>query len=313
MSEHAALAVVLLSAITYTAGALCFKAALTRGVSVWQVSLWCNVSMAVLYLPFWAGADAGALWTNWGLVAVVPVLFFAGQLLTFLALNFGDVSVATPMLGAKVVLVPVVAAGFFLESVSRRWWLAAALSTCAVVVVSRSVPVRTADAPELPAGKEAPRKGRLLRTVASSLGAAAVFATTDVLFQFWSRAVGVAGFIAAMYTLLGVMSLAVYLPVFGGKLLALPVGASARGALIAACLLQAGQNLVMSLVLRFHGHATAVNVVYSSRCVWSVGLAWATARWVGGTEDQLPAHLLWMRLGGAGLLLAAICLVVLPG
>lgn len=312
MSEHAALAVVLLSAITYTAGALCFKAALTRGVSVWQVSLWCNVSMAVLYLPFWASADVGELWVHWPLVTVVAVLFFAGQLLTFLALNFGDVSVATPMLGAKVVLVPVVAAGFFLESVSRRWWLAAALSTCAVVVVSRSVPVRTADAPDLPKGAVAPRKDRLVRTVASSLGAAAIFATTDVLFQFWSRAVGVAGFIAAMYTLLGVLSLAVYLPMFGKRLLALPVGTSARGALLAACLLQAGQNLVMSLVLRFHGHATAVNVVYSSRCVWSVVLAWATARWVGGTEDRLPAHLLWMRLGGAGLLLAAICLVVLP-
>ncbi len=312
MSEHAALAVVLLSAITYTAGALCFKAALTRGVSVWQVSLWCNVSMAVLYLPFWTSADVGELWAHWSLVAVVTVLFFVGQLLTFLALNFGDVSVATPMLGAKVVLVPIVAAGFFLESVSRRWWLAAALSTCAVVVVSRSVPVRTADAPNLPGDAPARRENQLLRTIAASLGAAAIFATTDVLFQFWSRAVGVAGFVAGMYTLLGVLSLAVYLPVFGKKLLALPAAAPARHALLAGCLLQAGQNLVMSLVLRFHGHATAVNVVYSSRCVWSVALAWATARWVGGTEDRLPAHLLWMRLGGAGLLLAAICLVMLP-
>ena len=313
MSEHAALSVVLLAAITYTAGALCFKAALTRGVSVWQMSLWCNVSMAVLYLPFWASTDAGTLWAHWPLVAVVTVLFFAGQLLTFLALNFGDVSVATPMLGAKVVLVPVVAAGFFLESVSHRWWFAALLSTCAVVVVSRSVPLRTTQVPDLPDSTTARREGQLLRTVASSLGAAAIFATTDVLFQFWSLRVGVAGFIAAMYTLLGVLSLMVYLPVFGRKLLVLPASTSARNALLVACLLQAGQNLVMSLVLRFHGHATAVNVVYSSRCIWSVVLAWATARWVGGTEDRLPANLLWMRLGGAGLLLAAICLVVLPG
>ena len=73
MSEHAALAVVLLSAITYTAGALCFKAALTRGVSVWQVSLWCNVSMTVLYLPFWASTDAGALWANWPLVVALAM------------------------------------------------------------------------------------------------------------------------------------------------------------------------------------------------------------------------------------------------
>lgn len=312
MSEHTALAVVLLSAIMYTAGALCFKAALTRGVSVWQVSLWCNASMAVLYLPSWAGAEVDMLRAHWLLPLVVATLFFAGQLLTFLALNFGDVSVATPMLGAKVVLVPVVAAGFFLESIARRWWLAALLSACAVAVVSRSVPVRQADAPGLPDSTAARRKSRLLQTVASSLGAAAIFATTDVLFQFWSRAVGVAGFIAAMYTLLGVLSLAVYLPAFGRTLLVPPKGVFARNALLAGCLLQAGQNLIMSLVLRFHGHATSVNVVYSSRCVWSVALAWATARWVGGMEDRLPARLLWMRLGGAGLLLAAICLVVLP-
>ena len=312
MTEHAAVAVVLSSAITYTAGALCFKAALTRGVSVWQVSLWCNVSMMVLYLPFWTGVNLEALRASWVLPVVVTVLFFAGQLLTFLALNAGDVSVATPMLGAKVVLVPVVAAGFFLESIARRWWLAAALSACAVVVVSRSVPVRSADAPGLPDSSEVRRRRKLLLTVASSLGAAALFATTDVLFQFWSRAMGVAGFIAAMYTLLGGLSLAVYLPVFGKRLLSLPSDVSARNALLAGCLLQAGQNLVMSLVLRFHGHATTVNVVYSSRCVWSVVLAWATARWVGGTENRLPTRLLWMRLGGAGLLLAAICLVVLP-
>ncbi len=116
-----------------------------------------------------------------------------------------------------------------------------------------------------------------------------------------------------MYSLLGVLSGLVYLPVFGRSLLTLPAAGVARNALLLGCLLQAGQNLVMSLVLKFHGHATAVNVVYSSRCVWSVVLAWVTVRWVGGTEDRLPSAFLWMRLGGAGLLLLAICLVILPG
>ncbi len=312
MSEHLALAVVMLSAIAYTVGSLCFKAALTRGVSVWQIALWCNVGMAVLYLPFWAGTDVAVLRAQALRPAIVAVLFFLGQILTFLALRFGDVSVATPMLGAKVVLVPMIAAGFFLESFSTKWWLAAALGTCAVVIVSRSVPARPAATGGSRGGVARPG-GRMLPTVASSLGAAAVFALTDVLFQHWSRPTGVAGFIAAMYSLLGVLSVLVYLPVFGRGLLTLPTTTVARNALLLGCLLQAGQNLVMSLVLRFHGHATAVNVVYSSRCVWSVVLAWFTARWVGGTEDRLPPGLLWMRLGGAGLLLVAICLVMLSG
>ncbi len=181
MSERLALAVVLLSAITYTAGALCFKAALTRGVSVWQISFWCNVSMAVLYLPCWVGVDVPTLRAQALLPAIVAAFFFLGQLLTFLALRFGDVSVATPMLGAKVVLVPMVAASAFLESFSSRWWLAAALSTCAVVIISRSVPFRPDGAGESPDGVVKP-ESKILQTVASSLGAAAVFALTDVLF-----------------------------------------------------------------------------------------------------------------------------------
>jgi hypothetical protein len=59
------------------------------------------------------------------------------------------------------------------------------------------------------------------------------------------------------------------------------------------------------MAIRFSGDATAVNIVYSSRCVLSVVLAWATARWLGGREATLPRSVLLLRLGGA-LLLAAV-------
>ena len=77
--------------MSYTAGALCFKAALTRQVSVWQVAFWSNVSMSVLYFPFWAGADLDAVRSRWLYPAIVAILFFVGQLLTYMALRFGDV------------------------------------------------------------------------------------------------------------------------------------------------------------------------------------------------------------------------------
>jgi hypothetical protein len=48
---------VLGSAFVYTIAALCAKRALMAGATVWQVNFAANMSMAVLYLPFWLGAD----------------------------------------------------------------------------------------------------------------------------------------------------------------------------------------------------------------------------------------------------------------
>ena len=67
----------------------------------------------------------------------------------------------------------------------------------------------------------------------------------------------------------------------------------------------------MAVAIRFSGDATAVNIVYSSRCVLSVVLAWATARWLGSREATLPRHILALRLAGALLLAGAIVMVVL--
>lgn len=306
MFERLALAVVLLNAVAYTASALSLKAALGRGVNAWQVSFWCNATMAVLYLPAWLGADGAALRAHWLQPLLVAVIFLFGQLFTFAALQRGDVSVATPLLGAKVVFVPLVAAGLFLEVIARRWWLAAALSAAGVVVVTRAAPRRS------PATADGRRGASVLPTAACSLGAAGSFALSDVLFQHWSGPVGAAGFIALMYSGLGVLTAALYLPRFGPGLLRLPTDPVGRRALGLGCLLQTGQNLSMLLVLSFYGHATTVNVVYSSRCLWSVVLAWALARWLGGAEARLPRGVLWARLFGAALLFTALCLVILP-
>jgi hypothetical protein len=85
----------------------------------------------------------------------------------------------------------------------------------------------------------------------------------------------------------------------------------ARNALVFGALILGAQNLVMAVAIRFSGDATAVNIVYSSRCVLSVVLAWATARWLGSREATLPRHILVLRLAGALLLASAIVMVML--
>ena len=53
------------------------------------------------------------------------LLFLAGQVFTFLALNSGDVSVATPVLGVKIVLVALSSVLLLPDPVPLRWWIAA--------------------------------------------------------------------------------------------------------------------------------------------------------------------------------------------
>ena len=113
-----------------------------------------------------------------------------------------------------------------------------------------------------------------------------------------------------MFSFVGVFTCALYLPAVGLRRLAIPPPA-ARKTLLVGALLLAAQNLVVALAIRFSGDATAVNIVDSSRCVLSVVLAWATARWLGSREATLPRTVLLLCLAGALLLAAAIFMVLL--
>jgi hypothetical protein len=74
---------------------------LSGGATVWQVNFAANMAMALLYLPFWVGVDLPRLLAQGYKPIVAAITFFVGQLFTFAALRKGDVSVATPLLGAR--------------------------------------------------------------------------------------------------------------------------------------------------------------------------------------------------------------------
>ena len=56
-------------------------------------------------VPFWLLGGTIPEFSLWWQPVVAGALFFAGQVFTLLALTTGDVSVATPVLGLKIVLV----------------------------------------------------------------------------------------------------------------------------------------------------------------------------------------------------------------
>lgn len=68
--------------------------------------------------------------------------------------------------------------------------------------------------------------------------------------------------------------------------------------------------LLICLALGFYGNATAVNILYSSRGIWSVVLVWLLGGWFGNSEREQGKEVMVRRLVGAFLLFLAIILVI---
>jgi drug/metabolite transporter (DMT)-like permease len=71
-------------------------------------------------------------WLDYWQPAVAALLFFLGQVFTFKALSRGDVSVTTPVMGTKVILVALFSSLLRVGEVPLQWWIGAALSTAAI-------------------------------------------------------------------------------------------------------------------------------------------------------------------------------------
>ncbi|HRE83083.1 MAG TPA: DMT family transporter [Opitutaceae bacterium] len=283
----------LASSFGYVLGVLLVKRASTFGVGLWRTTFVSNVAMGLCFSPLLLLGGQGQPWTLWWQPALTAGLFFIGQMATFLALE-GDVSIATPVLGLKILLVALFSSVLIAESIPAKWWFAAFLSTVAIVLLNygaRGVPHR-----------------RIGVTVAWGSVAAAAYAMTDVLVQKWARAWGVGIYLPFMFGLLAVLSLGL-IPRFQAPLSAIPKAALPW--LIPGAIALAFQAASVAYTLAVYGDATAVNIVYSSRGLWSVIGVWLIGHWFKNEEQRLPPTLLRNRFVGAILMLAAIGLVVI--
>lgn len=280
----------------YAAGVLRIRSAIAKGVSGARVNLVCNAVMALFFQILWLlprGVACG--FREMMMPMLCGLLFFLGQIFTFRAIAAGDVSVSTPVLGTKVVFVALFSAILLGIRLPISWWCASLLASLGIAFISY-----------MPAGVH---KG-VLASVSWSLAAAAVFAFTDVMVQHWVPSVGYTRFAPIMFGTMGICSL-IYLPQVlrerrvlrvrqtmsnnsGGLLLLLP------GALLLAI-----QALAMYSSIGLYGNATQTNILYGTRCLWSVLLVWFLVPEGGGS----PA-LMARRLTGAALLFAAMALVL---
>lgn len=283
----------LASSFGYVVAVLLIKRSADWGVGVWRTTFVANMGMGTVFASLWGLGGEVLPLDLWWQPLVGGLLFLSGQVFTFLALHYGDVSVATPVLGLKIVFVALCSVLMLPEAVPLLWWIAAALSTGAIFLLSR--------------GDSRP-KHAVGRTVITAALAAASFAMSDVLVQKWAPAWGAGRFLPLMFGAVAVLS-AGLIPFFSAPLRTVP--RVAWGWLVAGSVLLAIQAASMAYALGVFGDATAVNIVYAVRGLWSVAAVWLIGHWFANEEQRLAPAVLRCRLAGAGLMLAAISLVVL--
>lgn len=275
----------------FSLGALAIKRSNQFGIGLWRISFLANWAMALCMAPVWllgGTIPLGAWWQP----LVVAFFFFSAQTLMFLALTRGDVSVATPIMGTKVLLVALFSMAILPGKVPASWWVAAFLSTAGVFFLSR--------------GDRAIRRSAL-QTALYAIGAAACFSANDVLVQKWVPAWGLGRFLPFMFSAVALASF-LYVPLFSAPLRQIPRGG--RSWVAAGAFLLGVQAVGILFAIGLFGEATAVNIVYSTRGMLSVLLVWLVGHWFTNEEQQLGRGVLAQRLIGSVLMVSAVLLVL---
>lgn len=280
----------------YVAAVLLVKRSADYGVGIWRTTFVSNLIIGLCFAPLWLMGGPDVRWSHLWQPLLPGALFFVGQIFTFLAQTKGDVSIATPVMGIKVLMVALASTVLIDEGIPLKWWFAAALSTLGVVLLSQG------------GGSGGGKKHqRVAMTMLCAAVASSSFATADVLIQKWSPAWGPGRFLPIMFGSVAIASFGI-IPLFREPLSAVP--RDAWRWLIPGAAIMAIQAAVLSVTMGIWGDATAANIVYSSRGLWSVIAVWLVGHWFQNREQHLGAGVLRWRLAGATAMLAAIILVM---
>ncbi len=283
----------LLAAILFALGALFLKRSAHWQIDVWRTTFVSNLSSAVAFLPLLAFGGSVPSWSALWQPLTVGFLFVLGQVTTMLALTKGEVSVATPVLGLKIVLVAVFSRLLIARPLPANIWIASLIATGGVMLLNVT--------------RRKQGRGGVLLSVACALAAAAAFGLFDVCVQMWSPQWAVGIFLPLVFALAALLSLA-FVPLFNAPLRQIP--RASWPWLSAGCALIALQSLGIVCTVAVWGNAAAANIVYSTRGLWGVLLVWLIGPLLAVHDHSLRGRVIWFRLAGALLLLVAILLLL---
>jgi drug/metabolite transporter (DMT)-like permease len=277
----------------YVLGVLLVKRSGDYGVGVYRTTFVANIITGIVFLPLLLMGGSFPGWEHVWQPAVTALLFVGGQVLTFQALNKGDVSIATPVLGVKIILVALFTTLLTAESVPLKLWISSVMSVAAIGLLNQ--------------GGQKKEHHHVTGTIVAAGAAALLFALFDVFVQKYSPRWGAGRFLPLMMAMVAAFSLA-FIPLFHAPLRAIP--RPAWKWLVGGGFFMSAQAVLFISTLAIYGKATASNIIYSSRGLWSVVAVWLIGHWFKNQEQQLGASVLKWRLAGAVLMLAAIVMVL---
>ncbi|MEO2046626.1 MAG: DMT family transporter [Pirellulales bacterium] len=282
-----------IASLLYVAATLFVKRTAELGIDLWRITFVANLVTAALFLCVWPmGGEFPGFALLWQ-PALVALAFLSGQLLMFVALEKGDISIVTPVLGTKILVVATFQTLLTAERVPPILWVSSAFAVGAVALMQIGV---------------AGTRQRVGFTIVVSFCCGTAFAIFDVLVQEMSPAWGVGRFLPCLFGFVALFSL-IFL-VFVRAPLPQIQKHIWRG-FGPGTLLMGAHALAMVSGIALYGHATEMNIVYAARGLWSVLAVWLIGHWFKNSEQKLGAKVLGSRLVGALLLLVAIGMLLL--
>jgi drug/metabolite transporter (DMT)-like permease len=291
-----AVGVVLLPAVAaflFSLAALALKRANQLGVDVWQTAFVVNISAGVFYSALLLVGGPPIRFELWYQPVLIAICLFAGMLAQFMALNRGEVSVAVPVMGLKLLVVALMSPIVVGEAIPVQLWVAVALSLLGITMLNRG-------------GRSGSSRSFTI-AVTSGLLAAISFGAFDLLAAKWGQAWGVGRLLPCIFWINAIFSLAC------SRGFQSPLRSRSRLALAwlsVGALLLSLQGLLFIGCLVIYGRAAQTNVTYSIRGLMSVLLVWSVGRYFQNDEGKLTRTVLVNRLIGAACLLSAIVLAV---
>lgn len=245
------------------------KRANVLGVGAWRISFVANWMLFLVFLPWWLMQSGNHVyrWVDYWQPAINALLFLGGQVFIFLALEEGDVSVTTPVMGAKVLMVALLSHLLRAGAIPWQWWVGAVLSTAAIALLHW--------------GENPLRRAQVGRTAILAGMSALAFSLCDVLLQKWVGSWGSGAYLPPMFLFSALYTFA-FVPFFRAPLRAMNRQAwwwVAGGATILAV-----TNAGIALSIAVWRTATLVNIVYSVRGLVSVALVWTIGHWFASEE-----------------------------
>lgn len=282
----------LTAAILFAFAAVLMKRTSQWKIDIWRISFVCNLVTALSFQPFLFGLRAAPEWELLWQPAIVGALFVLGQVFVLVSLSYGEISVAAPVLGLKIIFVPFFLWIFTATALPATIWIACLGATLAVVLLNYSE------------GKDGAKRVWFSAGCAS-IGAGA-YALFDVCVQMWANQWTSGGFLPFVFYF-STLTSCCFIPFFREPLWKLP--RAALPSLGGSAVFFALQAIGIVCAVAYWGQAAAANVVYSSRGLWSLVLVWLVGGFLGASDQGLTNRVFVVRMVGALVLIAAIAVL----